>query len=108
MKIYILFSDWMLNGNNSVNEVKGVYDCLKKAQHALIDSINVDLQAYPYNNIWADCTGNILDYDIPSLANMNYDDKDFCFDATIARLWNDNENCSENYITYFIDEYEVL
>lgn len=65
----------MHNGNNSVNEVIGVYDCLKKAQLAIIESINTDLQFYPYDNIWADCTGNILDYDIPLLANMNYDDK---------------------------------
>lgn len=108
MVVYLLYSNWMHNGDNVANEVIGVYDCLAKAQHSLVECINSDLQFHPYDNLWADCTGDILGYDIPSLACMYYDDEDFFFDVKTARLWNgDNEDCSEDFQSYMIEEREV-
>lgn len=99
----------MHNGDNAVNEVIGIYDCLAKAQHSLVECINTDLQSYPYDNIWADCIGGIENYDISSLAEMFYDDQNFSFDVMYARLWDgENEDCCEEYQSYSIEEREVF
>lgn len=109
MVVYLLYSDWMHDGDNVVNEVIGVYDCLVKAQHSLAECINSDLQSYPYENIWADCSNDILNYDIANLANMFYDDPDFVFDVMSVRLWNGtNKEDSEDYQYYSIEKRAVF
>ena len=108
MVVYLLYYDWMHNGDNVANEVIGVYDCLIKAQHSLVECINTDLQSHPYDYLWADCSNDVLNYDIASLANMFYDDPEFAFDAMSVHLWNgSNEDDSEDYQHYTIEEREV-
>lgn len=108
MVVYLLYSNWMHNGDNAVNEVIGVYDCLRKAQHSLCECINSDLIAYPFEYIWGDCECPIDNFDIPSLANTNYDDGLFKFDVCSARLWNGDEENSEDFQYYYIEERIVF
>lgn len=109
MKIYLLISNWMFNGENAVNEVVGIYDCLRKAQQSLVDNINTDLQNYPYEHL--DCYGNLSaeEYNLPKLADMSYDDPEFNFDVTQFKLWDgDNEDSCEVYQSYRIEERELM
>lgn len=108
MVVYLLYSNWMHNGDNAVNEVIGIYDCLPKAQQALVENIYVDLKSHPYNNVWGDCSGDILKYDIYKLSSMFYDDPSFRFDVTKVKLWNGDESYCEDFQTYTIKEYEVM
>ena len=109
MVVYLLYSNWMHNGDNAVNEAIGVYDCLRKAQQSLCECVHTDLVSYPYEHIWGNGDKPIEDYDITSLSEMFYDDPDFVFDFTSVRLWNgDCEDDSEDYQFYDIEERDVL
>lgn len=59
MKVYLLISDWMHNGDNTVNEVSGVFDCLKKAQKAMAEDIEEWLMEHDdsYNS---NCTYQVV------------------------------------------------
>jgi hypothetical protein len=108
MVVYLLYSNWMHNGDNAVNEVVGVYDCLRKAQQSLCEFLYSDLNSYPFDNIEGDGQGDIKDYNIAELANMFYDDQEFKFDFTSVRLWNgENEDDSEDYQNYNIEKCSV-
>mgnify|MGYP006903482592 CR=1 FL=1 len=108
MVVYLLYSNWMHNGDNAVNEVVGVYDCLQKAQHSLCEILQLDLSSYPFDNIEGDGQCDIKDYNIADLANMFYDDPDFSFDFKSIRLWNGaDEDYSEDYRSYSIEERTV-
>ena len=109
MKIYLLFSTWMHNGDNAVNEVIGTYDCLRKAQQSLAHSINMDLQNYPYEHLSFDGSLPAEEYDFHELATMFYDDPEFNFDVCQAKLWDgENEDHCESYQSYRIEEKELL
>ena len=108
MKVYLLISDWMHNGDNTVNEVSGVFGCLKKAQKAMAEDICLDLQNHPFEN--AKCNGSkkLEDYPLTEMKDMFYDNPDFEFDVTSASLWNGDEDISEDYQNYRIEEREIL
>ena len=108
MVVYLLYSSWMHNGDNAVNEVIGVYDCLQKAQHSLCECIFSDLVSHPFEHIWGDCECRIDKYDILSLVEMDYNDDLFKFDVRSARLWNGEEEITEDYQYYNIEEKEVF
>ncbi len=109
MEVYILYSNWINNGENVVNEVIGIYDCLKKAQHSLADCINTDLQYHPYEHISLDGSESAEFFNIPELAMMYYDDPNFSFDVTVAKMWDgDNEDCCEISQSYGIEERPVI
>lgn len=108
MVVYLLYSNWMHNGDNAVNEVIGVYDCLKKAQHSLCQCIVSDLVAHPFDHIVGDCECQIENYDISSLAEMEYTDASFKFDVSSVRMWNGEEGLCEDYQHYYIEEREVF
>ncbi len=91
-----------------MNEVVGVYDCLKKAQQSLCEFLYSDLNSFPFDNIEGDGITNIKDYNITELANMFYDAPEFQFDFVSVRLWNGRDiEYSEDYQTYNIEERKV-
>jgi len=108
MKVYLLISDWMHNGDNTVNEVSGVFDCLKKAQKAMAENICLDIKNHPYKSAKCDGSHRLEDYPLTEMNGMFYDSQDFGFDATNASLWNGEEDISEDYQNYRIEEREVL
>lgn len=109
MVVYILYSNWMHNGDNAVNEVIGVYDCLPKAQQALADCINNDLQYHSFEQVWCDSERPFEAFRIDELATMFHDDPLFIFDIRSVRLWNGDEGmCCEDYQYYNIEERDVL
>lgn len=109
MVVYLLYSNWMHNGDNAVNEVIGVYDCLRKAQQALANCINLDLQYHPYSNVKSVGGRELEDYFLPELATMFYDDPNFEFDVTSVKLWNgEHEECCEDFQEYNIEEHKLL
>ena len=108
MKVYLLISDWMHNGDNTVNEVSGVFSCLKKAQKAMAEDICLDLQNHPFENTKCNGSKNLEDYPLYEMKNMFYDNPDFEFDVTSASLWNGDEDISEDYQNYRIEERELL
>lgn len=108
MEVYLLYSNWMHNGDNAVNEVIGIYDCLQKAQQSMADCINTDLQYHPYDHISFD-GDNTTNYNIPELATMFYDEPEFKFDVCLVKLWDGNdEECCETYQLYSIENRMVL
>lgn len=108
MKVYLLISDWMHNGNNAVNEVAGVYETMRKAQKALVESIYHDLQHHEYEYLKGDGPKPLTEYPIQGLAAIFEDNPEFRFDVTKASLWNGDEDISEDYQNYRIEEREVL
>lgn len=109
MKVFLLYSNWMHNGDNAVNEVVGVYDCLRKAQHSLVECINFDLQNRSFQHISCDSDCDFQDYDIPTLTNTSFDDDNFDFDVRELKLWNgDEESCCEDFQQYNIEQRMLL
>ena len=108
MVVYLLYSSWMHNGDNAVNEVIGVYNCLQKAQHSLCECIVSDLVAHYFEHIWGDCECQIDKYDILSLVEIDYNDEFFKFDVRSVRLWNGEDEVTEGYEYYNIEEKEVF
>lgn len=108
MMVYLLYSNWMHNGDNAVNEVIGVYDCLRKAQHSLCECMFSDLVSYPFEHLWGNGECPIEYYDIPRLAETCYDSPEFKFDVTAVRLWNNDEDSTESFQSYEIEEKEVF
>lgn len=105
MVVYLLYSNWMHNGDNAVNEVIGVYDCLQKAQQTLADCINLDLKNRSFKNVWCDTEQPFETFCIPELANMDYTDPNFKFEISSIRFWNgDEEDCCEDYLHYDIEQ----
>lgn len=98
----------MHNGDNAVNEVTAVFDCLKKAQKALAEDICRDLRNHPYENAKSNGSKRFEDYPLPEMENMFYDNPEFEFDITSASLWNGDEDISEDYQNYRIEEKMVL
>lgn len=99
----------MHNGDNAVNEVIGVYECLPKAQQALVDCINHDIQYHRFEQIWCDSKKPFEEYRIEELAKMFYDDPEFDFDVKSIRLWNGEDGmCCEDYQYYNIEERLLL
>ena len=109
MVVYLLYSNWMHNGDNAVNEVIGVYDCLRKAQQSLAECINLDLQNRSFKNVWCDDCRLFTEFNIPELANTLYYDPEFDFDVRSVRLWNgDDDVCCEDYQYYNIEQRTLL
>ncbi len=109
MEVYILYSNWMNNGDNAVNEVIGIYDCLQKAQQSLADCVNTDLQYHPYDHLSFDGCLPVETYNIPELAAMFYDNPEFNFNVRTVKLWDgDDEDHCETYQTYSIEVRPVL
>ena len=109
MEVYLLCSNWMHNGDNSVNEVIGVYDCLSKAQHSLADCINTDLQYHPYDHLSFDGEIPAETYNISELSAMFYDDPNFYFNVRTAKLWDgDDEDLCEAFQVYQIEEWKLM
>lgn len=107
--VYLLVSNWMCNGNNSVNDIIGVYDSLAKAQKAMVEDIDHVLQYHRYEHMETDSPDDLSKTDFHQLANMFHDDPNFSFDAAYVRLYNgkDDELC-EDYQRYNIEEFEVM
>lgn len=109
MEVYILYSNWMSNGDNVVNEVIGIYDCFQKAQHGLAVCINTDLQNHLYEHFSLDEGMSMNDYNVQKLAAMHYDDPDFAFNVWSAKFWNGEEkDDSESFQLYSIEKHSVL
>ncbi len=99
----------MHNGDNAVNEVIGIYDCLPKAQQALAECINLDLQYHCFESIWCDSSESLSDFPLQELATMFYDDPCFSFNVKAVRMWNGEDGmCCEDYQHYYIEERTVL
>ena len=88
-----------------MNEVIGVYDCLQKAQHSLCECIFSDLVSHHFDH---NCECQIDKYDILSLMEMDYNDDLFKFDVSSVRLWNGEEEITEEYQYYNIEEKDVF
>lgn len=109
MVVYLLYSNWMHNGDNAVNEVIGVYDCLRKAQQSLAECLNLDLQNRSFQHMSSDSDIDFQNYNIPELAAMSFDDEEFDFDVKEIRLWNGNEAiCCEDFQQYNIEQRVLL
>ena len=110
MVVYLLYSNWMLNGDNAVNEVIGVYDCLRKAQQAVISNIHLDLQNRSFKHVKCDSSLNFDSYDIQDLSSLDFNDMNFNFDATTVRFWNggEDDDLCEDYLQYDIEERLLL
>lgn len=99
----------MNSGDNVVNEVIGVYDCLAKAQHALVENLKIDLQHTSYDNFWSDCGINFNKNCFLEHSNIFFDDKDFSFNFSSVRMWNgEDDQCCEDYLNYHIEERQVI
>jgi len=109
MEVYLLCSNWMHNGDNAVNEVIGIYDCLPKAQQAAADCANHDMQNHSYQNAWCDTEREFHEYNVFELSNMSYDDPEFDFDIRTLKLWNGNDDdFCEDYQYYYIVKRLIL
>ena len=109
MVVYLLCSNWMYNGDNAVNEIIGIYDCLPKAQHALIDCLKKDLQHSSYNYFRSndDTLTNISD--IPDLLEKLCTNNCTLSNIESAKIWNgDDETFCEDYQSYHIEKHLVM
>lgn len=99
----------MHNGDNAVNEVIGIYDCLQKAHQSMADCIDADIQCCPYDHISLDGCEDRMVYNFSEFATRFYDDQDFVFNVMAAKLWIGNdEDCCEAYQSYVIENRIVL
>lgn len=109
MNVFLLVSTRKQNGNEPVTQIDGVFSSLRKAQSALVSSIDLDLQYGGFDQIKGDGDRPVEDYDIHELARMFDDDPLFNFDVHNVSLWTGEEKSSSpDSVTYVIVERQVV
>ena len=91
MKVFILTSKWDL-GENTESDVMGVFDSKEKAQQAMLEAFEYDIEHTYFASSFKD--GKLLP------------DCDVCLEMKEMHI-DLYEECSYEFIEYRINEYEV-
>lgn len=107
MKVYLLHIEWNHHGD-TINEIKAVYDNIKKAQKSILEEWLDSIKHIIYKSMnFLDKDDNIVYISYEQsimMENMFYDDDEFYFPVNRIELITN----SEDYCYLTIEEKELL